>query len=461
MSSTYKGDSPGKKITRVRMWSNMMLWANWLDMKNEGILVLAGDGGDLSALDGWGVDHDKITAVDIAKDSVDKCRERFPGVRTMHGSLGKVVKNPNVKYNMAHVDFCGGLSMPNINTLNNVIQNADASQPLILAVTMLKGREYKRAQGKIVCKLPRPMRKRMAAMMRSEDREIAARMMMNGPFHPRDLIELAEQELANGWDMCKDDPDSIMRKDMISRNFVNKDGSISYLGTCYSRQQVLKEILQSMMIQEASVRILKNDNRKRMIAIEDIGLLGYHSRDKNQNGTPFVTMIFVLFNDVIDELVCTELPIFNGRDYITTGVRCFSYWRALSANQGMTAFKAYVAQFAAHAGTEMTAKMFDLPRGTVAAWLAHKNMGTYDSLEKYLKQNHLYLSKPSKQWHVECEEWGRKTGVVPAINGLSRLYSGTREAERKGVDFKVLVHRDEERVKAPSSLFNDLLRHVK
>ena len=231
MSSTYKGDSPGKKITRVRMWSNMMLWANWLDMKNEGILVLAGDGGDLSALDGWGIDHDKITAVDMAKDSVDKCRERFPGIRTMHGALGKVVKNPNVKYNMAHIDFCGGLSMPNINTLNSVIQNADRSQPLILAVTMLKGREYKRAQGKIVCKLPRQVRKRMAAMRRTDGFEIAARMMMNGPFHPRDLIELAERDLARGWDMCKDDPDSLSHKDMISRNFVNKDGSISYLGT--------------------------------------------------------------------------------------------------------------------------------------------------------------------------------------------------------------------------------------
>jgi hypothetical protein len=196
-----------------------------------------------------------------------------------------------------------------------------------------------------------------------------------------------------------------------------------------------------------------------MIAIEDIGLLGYHSRDKNQNGTPFVTMIFVLFNEVIDELVCTELPVFNGRDYISTGVCCFSYWRALSANQGMTAFKAYVAQFASHAGTEMTAKMFDLPRGTVAAWLAHKNMGTYHSLEKYLKQNHLHLSKPSKQWQVECEEWGRKTGVVPGMDGLNRVYSATREAERRGVDFKVLVQKGEDKQKAPVSLFNDLLRN--
>jgi len=109
MSSTYKGDSPGKKITRLRMWHQMFHFANWLAMKNEGILVLAGDGGDMSALDGFRIDHDKIVAVDMEKASVERCRERFPGMQVVHGKLGAVVKNSNVKYNMAHVDFCGGL----------------------------------------------------------------------------------------------------------------------------------------------------------------------------------------------------------------------------------------------------------------------------------------------------------------------------------------------------------------
>ena len=195
MSSTYKGDSPGKKITRLRMWHQMFYFANWLDMKNEGILVLAGDGGDLSALDGWGIDHDKIIAVDMEKGSVEKCRERFPSMQVIHGKLGAAVKSPNVKYNMAHVDFCGGLSMPNINTLVNVINNADKSQPLILSVTMLKGREYKRANGKVVSKLPRRLRKLYAEEFKRMGHPIAARMMFNGPFEPRKLVDIGEKSL--------------------------------------------------------------------------------------------------------------------------------------------------------------------------------------------------------------------------------------------------------------------------
>ena len=444
MSSTYKGDSPGKKITRMRMWHQMFYFANWLNMSNDGILVLAGDGGDLSALDGWGIDHDKITAVDMEKDSVDKCRQRFPGMKVVHGSLGSVVKNPNVHYNMAHVDFCGGLTMPNINTLVDVINNADKSQPFILSVTMLKGREYKRANGKMVSKLPRSLRKMYAKEFRSTGNEIAARMMMNGPFEPRKLIDIGEQSLLKEWHEARRNGRHRRLSDMAIRNAVTRGGKISYLGTCVSRMEVLRECLISRMIQEEAVeafncgRVGVGGTIKDLDAVMGIlqgGVLGYHSRNGKQHGTPFVTVTFVVAHGIVLELLCRPQPDYKGHSYFNHGASTCGYYRAITASQGELALRPFVAQYAKLVGTAAAAKVFDLPKGTVAAWLAHLNMGTYDDVTEKLKGQYLTLA-PKEGFEYEqakasllsgCEHWGLNFGPEPHALNLRDIYRANRE----------------------------------
>ena len=443
MSSTYKGDSPGKKITRCRMWHQMFYFANWLNMSNDGILVLAGDGGDLSALDGWGIDHDKITAVDMSKDSVDKCRQRFPGMKVMHGQLGSVVKNPNVHYNMAHVDFCGGLTMPNINTLVNVINNADKSQPLILSVTMLKGREYKRANGKVVSKLPRNLRKMYAKQFRSTGNEIAARMMMNGPFEPRKLIDIGEQSLLREWHEARRNGKHRTVSDMALRNAVTKGGKISYLGTCVSRLEVLRECLMSRMIQEEAVEALNCGRIRVGGTVQDLdaamgilqgGLLGYHSRNGNQHGTPFVTMTFVVAHGIVLDLLCREQPEYKGCSYFEYGAKTYGYYRAITASQGELALKPYASRYAQLVGTKVAAKVFDIPRGTMAAWVAHLKMGTYDDALKQLEGLHLTLApreglkyeEARKKLLSGCEHWGLDFGPEPDALNLRDVYRANR-----------------------------------
>lgn len=444
MSSTYKGDSPGKKLTRLRMWHQMFYFANWLNMTNDGILVLAGDGGDLSALDGWGIDHDKITAVDMEKDSVDKCRQRFPGMRVMHGQLGSVVKNPNVHYNMAHVDFCGGLTMPNINTLVNVINNADKSQPFILSITMLKGREYKRANGKVVSKLPRSMRKAIAKQFRANGNEISARMMMNGPFEPRKLIDIGEQGLLQEWHEARLNGKQRTLSDMAVRHAVTKGGKISYLGTCVSRMEVLRECLMSRMVQEEAIEALNSGRFKIGSNVSELdasmgilqgGLLGYHSRNGNQHGTPFVTMTFVVAHGIVLELLCRPQDEYRGQCYFSYGASTYGYYRAITASQGELALRPYVARYAQLVGTKIAAKAFDLPKGTVAAWLAHLKMGTYDDALKQLEGQHLTLAPREGLKYEEarasllsgCEHWGLNFGPEPDGINLRDVYRANRE----------------------------------
>ena len=445
MSSTYKGDSPGKKISRLRMWHQMFYFANWLNMTNDGILVLAGDGGDLSALDGWGVDHDKITAVDMEKDSVDKCRQRFPGMKVMHGQLGSAVKNPNVHYNMAHVDFCGGLTMPNINTLVDVINNADKSQPFILSITMLKGREYKRANGKMVSKLPRSLRKMYAKEFRARGNEISARMMFNGPFEPRKLIDIGEQNLLKEWHNAKLNGNKRRLADMDMRQAVTKGGKVSYLGTCVSRMDVLRECLIARMIQEEAVDAIKSGripshgsklaDLDTAVGILHGGLLGYHSKNGDQHGTPFVTMTFVIAHGIVLELLDRPQEKYDGQSYFNWGAATFGYYRAITAAQGELALRPYVARYAQLVGAKVAAKCFDLPKGTVAAWLAHLKMGTYDGVLEKLKGQYLTLAPREGLEYEEareallsgCEHWGLNFGPEADGVNLREIYRANRD----------------------------------
>ena len=50
MGSTYKGDSPGKAVTRVRMWGNVIRMQQLLNIPLKGVVVLAGEGGDIDYL---------------------------------------------------------------------------------------------------------------------------------------------------------------------------------------------------------------------------------------------------------------------------------------------------------------------------------------------------------------------------------------------------------------------------
>ena len=68
----YKGDSPGKAVTRYRLWMNMASTATAIGMSYRGSYVLGGEGGDISALLSLGIKPESITAVDFDKETTEK-----------------------------------------------------------------------------------------------------------------------------------------------------------------------------------------------------------------------------------------------------------------------------------------------------------------------------------------------------------------------------------------------------
>ena len=232
--------------------------------------------------------------------------------------------------------------------------------------------------------------------------------------------------------------------DMAIRNAVTKGGKISYLGTCVSRMEVLRECLISRMVQEEALEALNSGRFKVGGDFTDIdaamgilqgGLLGYHSKNGKQNGTPFVTMTFVVAHGIVLELLCRPMPEYDGHSYFNYGASAYGYYRAITASQGELALRPFVATYAKLVGTAAAAKVFDLPRGTVAAWLAHLKMGTYDDALKELKGQHLTLAPREGLKYEEaranlllgCEHWGLNFGPEPDALNLRDVYRANRE----------------------------------
>tara|TARA_R100000353_G_scaffold8516_1_gene10029 strand:- start:1403 stop:2347 length:945 start_codon:yes stop_codon:yes gene_type:complete len=282
-----------------------------------------------------------------------------------------------------------------------------------------------------------------AKQFRSTGNEIAARMMMNGPFEPRKLIDIGEQSLLKEWHEARRNGKHRTVSDMAVRHAVTKGGKISYLGTCVSRMEVLRECLMSRMIQEEAVEALNCGRIRVGGTVQDLdaamgilqgGLLGYHSRNGKQNGTPFVTMTFVVAHGIVLELLCRPMPEYNGECYFGYGASNYGYYRAITASQGELALRPYVARYAKLVGTAVAAKVFDLPKGTVAAWLAHLNMGTYNNLLEQLKCQNLTLAPREGIEYEEararllsgCEHWGLNFGPDPDALNLRDVYRANR-----------------------------------
>jgi len=124
--STYKGDSPGKKLARARMWLNASKTMQSLSVPYMGTIALAGEGGDASTLRGYGIEPSSVCFADYDAESVEYCQELYPGSYGHVGDVGDMSKE--VLYNAAHLDFCGGLTIKNILTAATVARNGSWSR---------------------------------------------------------------------------------------------------------------------------------------------------------------------------------------------------------------------------------------------------------------------------------------------------------------------------------------------
>lgn len=350
MSSTYRGDSPGKKFSRFRVWLSMYRAAQALGIPYEGSLVLAGEGGDLSVLDSLQFPRRSVTAVDFDEEWLEYCAEVYPGVQTVRGEVGAA--SEGIPFSMAHLDFCGGISAANIKTVADVCWHVKAL-PSVVAVTMLKGREYMGGSRKeLLGDVHRSVRRRHQLACRKNGDEIGEYILSTPKLDPRHLLHLSEK---------------FIRKAMPRKRYEGTpcspylaNGKMSPLGSAMVRASALQRTVQA-------VSALRGDCPGDGPRLTCIGVVGYHSRTKRAHGTPFLTALFAVSHHTQTKFV-SDIMLRNPESFI---------FQSLDVKESLEQLAPSAAELAKVLPVEQVAKMFDVQPQTVVAWKAHASRGTY------------------------------------------------------------------------------------
>lgn len=382
--STYKGDSPNKKITRGLSWLAACQTLEYLDIPPCGAVVLAGHGGDIEPLnaaasiyfkDDENQDRyfmsDHTTAIDTDPECVEKCVQDFG----CSGLVGKAEDHfHKLKYNLTHMDFCGQLGVDNIHTVVEAIANATG--PSFHLVTILKGRE----QDNESCTNDKLLG-RIKMLSNRQGRRNWIKELSNSPTerHLVSLLKRGKLDVKKGLRTLEKDIDRFLQTRHPSQRSIyrKKNGKLTAFGSTWLRQAYLRTVL-DLVLDGSHL-------------IEFVSGIGYQSNTDKNNGTPFITFGVM------------ALPIRNSWEIESSGESFRRLtklkeqpWhldhgaRFFGTTEGELELKKFAIDCERTMGVELASKIFNVDPLSIVAWKAHATRGSYG------KEMAEYMADPSK-----------------------------------------------------------------
>lgn len=360
--STYKGDSPNKKISRSFAWTFVFDMMKAMQIEPSGAVVLAGEGGDLStirgAAQGVKLDGHEILYNTVAIDRDIKSVTHCVNKHQCQGRVGEAADIiPTLKpYNMSHMDFCNGFTMDNLRTVAQAVINATV--PSFHLVTIMRGREPDESEHAFFEDLmPRDIRRRIQVHLRKQFGHDypPAKMLSKGSFNVRKEIEWSTEDLRK----YLDGPEGSHER--YSDYFTDK-GKLTAYGSGMVRSNLFTDCLSVICPSIGIHRLFANS---------------YQSATKTSRGTPLVTFGFM------------AVPVHEGIDHMLTRYiesvarnHPLSGWNATlyhGANAGKSELIKIAMLYADNFGNKVAAQLLNVTPGTIAAWKAHRTMGTYSN----------------------------------------------------------------------------------
>lgn len=324
MVDTYKGDSVAKKCARVTVWDCVGSLLSEEEFCRGRHLVLASrEGGDIACLLAKGVSADKIIAVDREETAVAACRQKYPGVRVLHGDVTDVAKRFRRTFVSAHLDFCAPLSETLFSAIADVAAHGLKNQA-VLSYSGLAGRESPEQRSWL-----------RAHLEAKEEITKQALLVRSG------ALDVAQFQ--NGMEMDREDADLVLRR-------------MSKIGA-----HVLRE--------EAAANAIEAALAKRCLNSNLYASIYYQSRTERNAGVPILTMVHAVDRDgskFSSHESCTLVP-----------PKRFRYVGPVRSH------KAQLLSWANESPDENWPGLLNISSRTWAAWKAHGTMGTYNLEEAY------------------------------------------------------------------------------
>jgi hypothetical protein len=139
-SDRYGGESVGKKLARYTFWHRAKAWMGERFFTEKHLILASREGGDISVLRGFGVPDRNIVAVDSNRLAARECQLKYPNVVICHGDVGEVAKRYRKQIGVAFLDFCSWPTDESLDTIFRVAANAVRDES-VLGYAFMRGRE--------------------------------------------------------------------------------------------------------------------------------------------------------------------------------------------------------------------------------------------------------------------------------------------------------------------------------
>jgi hypothetical protein len=457
----FKGDSLGKKVIRNAMWMATQRYMRVMRQPFKGALVLAGGGGDVSTMAGLGMDPSKVYNVDIARNALqktqDKCADLGLKSNFILGGVGDAaLSNEDTQYNVAHMDWNGGLAkQDHIEGIFRAVIGA-SSWPMILNISVLKGREFHSPE-----MMPHASvedRTKWAKEFREIGQHIAAKVCETGIIDSNSFLSIAQQEMT--LERCQDlkfeehlkkleesrrsrdlksipnprqiwdghawqdislaqellnvlsAPSDLTKRRLSIKGFrsgvkkrdlsgIKANGQATQMGHALKRAKIVKEVLNALL-------------RPYDLMCMVLDVYAYHSgepkgsqvyRDsKKDKGSPFSA--FTLMVQPVGSI--TNATIFSVAHAVQRQFHNPLTWVDIPMKLGWAVARQHAIECSNLYSLKDAGMIFNVPPGTIGSWRAHQSMGSYDSDLKLLKRRGLLLNVPkTKRRTAPCRlGWG-------------------------------------------------------
>lgn len=360
MASSYAGESIAKKVCRVRLYRRTR--AAWrdrrVDSKQAKVIFLPGpEAAEVGALKHiLGVHPENVLAIDRDAEACGVAEERWPGIRALHGDLGKerthvealaFLKGQDPAAAFVHLDLMGNLSEQ---ALKSYVDWCSLCQENgVLAVTYLRGRE-----------LPESLGGRMKAAHRDlfvklSPSALEARLRAPGPLPMFAISKELYRILSADFDRASSHFTAIqvatMTLQAIAAGALSLDGIFSWLGST-------KEL-------EARVEAIRNYEQSQgdsLLTFTPLATYCYRAEVSPMG----VLVLHRITRATLNSDGYTSLRHQRGRD--TSSV---------IKKDPMEDLLAEADSLEKEFTREQVAEILNVSPGTLTAWRAHRTMGTY------------------------------------------------------------------------------------
>jgi hypothetical protein len=138
----YRGESPAKKLARIKVWSTAMDRQGVDAFRSTKKIFLASrEGGDIGVLLALGVPPEMLVPVEHDAGAAQACQVKWPQVRVVHGSASDAIRGIDQSYGMVYLDYCSNVCPDVVEDCANAMLRLKRGS--IVAVNVKRARERK------------------------------------------------------------------------------------------------------------------------------------------------------------------------------------------------------------------------------------------------------------------------------------------------------------------------------